>query len=324
MKKMLTWCLVTVFCFCSLLQYPAGSYAAGYSDTAPPDVYEAPVAVVGANIPYSAVNYLPFNRSVPEMLLLFLLNFCYVPRGESAPDQISPPAPPRDKTITVVSETAYPPFEFTENGEYTGFDIDLIRAVCASQGYSVKIVSLGFDALIPALLANKADCSISAMTITPQRSQVVSFSQPYFTDGLVIVVRQGDQSIQSRTDLAGKKLAAEVGTLGKEKCNQIKEQFPTTTVNVYDSLGEAFLELENGRVDAVINDFATSSYYIAQSGKLKLVGKIMPPYDQCGIVMKKGNTVVQNIIDRGLQAVHANGTYDRLVAKWFGEMPPLE
>jgi polar amino acid transport system substrate-binding protein len=225
--------------------------------------------------------------------------------------------------LTVGSETTYPPFEFTEEGtgNFIGFDMDLIRAIGAAEGYDVKISTLGFDALIPAVKADKVDCAISAMTIRPDRLKSVDFSDPYFKAGLIVAVAQNNTEIKSLADLNGKKLAGEVGTTGLNAENAIKEKDPKTEVKVFDSVGEAFMELEKGGADAVINDFPVTSYYIQTTGKdkVKMVGDVFAAEDQYGIAVKKGNTKILKVINDGIAKLKANGEYDKIYKKWFGD-----
>lgn len=221
--------------------------------------------------------------------------------------------------LNVATEATYPPFEYQENGEYTGFDMDLIRAIGAAEGYDVKIKSLGFDALIPAVQSGNADCCISAMTIKPDRAEAIDFSTPYFKAGLIIAVAKDNTTINSLDDLKGKRLAAEVGTTGLNTSQNIKVKDPKTTVKVFKSVGEAFLELEKGGVDAVINDHPVTLNYIQTTGKdkVKMVGEIFSENDQYGIGVKKGNTEVLTKINDGLAKLKANGEYDKLYQKWF-------
>lgn len=224
--------------------------------------------------------------------------------------------------LRVGSETTYAPFEYTENGQYVGFDMDLIRAIGAVEGYDVQINTLGFDSLIPAVNAGNVDCIISAMTIKEDRAKVVDFSNPYFKAGLIIAVAQNTQGINSLADLKGKRLAAEVGTTGLNASNAIKAQDPKTTVKVFDSVGEAFMELEKGGVDAVINDMPVTAYYIQTKGKdkVKMVGEVFSADDQYGIGVKKGNADLLAKINDGLAKLKANGEYDKIYQKWFGSL----
>lgn len=223
--------------------------------------------------------------------------------------------------LLVASETTYPPFEFSQNGKLTGFDMDLIQAIGKLKGYDVKVNTLGFDSLIPAVKAGKYDCAISAMTITEDRKKSVDFTKPYFDSGLIIAVAQNNNDIKTLADLKGKKLAGEVGTTGLNAENDIKAQDPKTNVAVFDAVGEAFMELQKGGADAVINDYPVTAYYIQTTGKdkIKMVGDKFSTGDQYGIAVKKGNTKILNMLNDGIDKLKANGEYDKIYKKWFGE-----
>lgn len=254
-------------------------------------------------------------------MLIMGLAFSVVGCAQKATDDKAV-APVVKPVLTVGSETTYAPFEFTENGQYVGFDMDLIRAIGAIEGYDVKINTLGFDSLIPAVSSDKVDCIISAMTIKEERAKVIDFSNPYFKAGLIIAVGQKTEGISTLDNLQGKRLAAEVGTTGLDASNSVKAKDPKTTVKVFDSVGEAFMELEKGGVDAVINDMPVTAYYIQTTGKdkVKMVGQVFAAEDQYGIGVKKGNVALLAKINDGLAKLKANGDYDKIYQKWFGDL----
>lgn len=100
----------------------------------------------------------------------------------------------------------------------------------------------------------------------------------------------------------------------------MKEKNPKTQVKIFDGIGEAFMELEKGGADAVINDFAVTDYYIktAGQGKVKMVGEMFSADEQYGIGVKKGNAEVLDLLNEGLQKIKENGKYDQIYQKWFG------
>lgn len=261
---------------------------------------------------------------MPRLLLIgmLMLGLICVGMGCAGDEKSSQPNENKNPKLIVGSQTTYPPFEMVgPNGDYIGFDMDLIRAIGEVQGYEIEINSLGFDALIPALEAGNVDCTISAQSITPQRLEKIDFSDPYFTAGLIIAVRADNEDINSLEDLRGKTLAAEVGTTGAAASNRIKDEDSSTTIKIFDGIGEAFMELEKGGADAVINDFPVTHYYMETDGKdkIKMVGELFSADDQYGIGVKKGNTEVLNLINEGLAKIKENGTYDEIYKKWFGD-----
>lgn len=118
--------------------------------------------------------------------------------------QEAPKKAETEKVLRVGTEPAFAPFEFQKEGsdEFTGFDMDLIRAIGTKLGYKVEISSMGFDALIPALNSGNIDVAIAGMSITDERKKVVVFSDPYYTSGLIVMVKK--MMIQSKASVIWK------------------------------------------------------------------------------------------------------------------------
>lgn len=223
--------------------------------------------------------------------------------------------------IVAGTNATFPPFESMENEELVGFDMDLIRAIGEAQGYEVEIQHMEFKSLIPALQTDKIDVAIAGMSIDEERKQAIDFSTPYFDAGLIIAVNKDNtQNITDRESLKGKKLAAQIGTTGANACAEIQKADPSTELRTFKDVGEAFMELERGGVDAVINDQAVTLNYIQTSGTQKVVtvGEVFSTEEQYGIGVKKGNEKILNVINEGLEKIKANGEYDKIYAKWIG------
>lgn len=246
------------------------------------------------------------------MGMLVVLSGC---GGKTAEKQTEKP----EKVLKVITEAGFAPFEFKEKDEFVGFDMDLIRAIGAAEGYKVEISHMGFDALIPALQSGKADCIIAGMSIDEDRKKAVDFSTPYFNAGLIIAVQSATEGISTLDDLKGKRIAAQVGTIGADACNSVKEKDSKTVVKIFDNVSEAFMELEKGGIDAVVNDYAVTYEYIGDKGKdkVKMVGDVFSANDQYGIAVKKGNADMLKVINDGLAKIKANGEYDRIYKKWI-------
>lgn len=222
--------------------------------------------------------------------------------------------------LTVGSDTAFAPFEFQgERNEYEGFDIDLIKAIGRVMGSEVKVQGMNFDGLIPALEAGNIDCVISAMTITEERAKKVNFSNPYYKSGLSIVVASNNNSIHGFGDLNGKRIAVQIGTTGADKAKEV----PGAVIREFNTAPEAFLELQAGGVDAVINDLPVNEYYIALMGDRggKLVGEPLTSEDY-GIAIAKSNTQLTAEINAALQQLKDSGEYAAIYFKWFNRQPP--
>ncbi len=248
------------------------------------------------------------------ILGMFILSLGLAGCGSSQPQQAA------KKVLKVGSDTAFAPFEFQDEKtkEYVGFDMDLIKALGKQMGYEVEVQSLNFDGLIPALESGNIDATISAMTITDERAKKVNFTKPYYKSGLSMVVKSDNDTIKSFTDLDGKRIAVQIGTTGADEAKKIKD----AKIREFNTAPEAFLELKNGGVDAVVNDMPVNDYYIKQAGgkDAKTVGAPLSSEDY-GIATAKKNTELAKKFDQALDELKKNGEYEKIYVKWFGKKP---
>lgn len=251
-----------------------------------------------------------FAKLLLASLLVLTLAFALVGCGQNNDE---------NKVLVVGTNATFPPFEMQEGDDFTGFDMDLIRAVGEAQGFEVQIKHMDFKALVPAVQTGKIDAAIAGMSITPERQESVDFTDAYFNAGLIIAVSSDNQDIQATEDLKGKKLAAQNGTIGAAYCDEVKKQDDATVVRIFDDIGAAFMELEKGGVDAVVNDYPVTANYIetAEDPQVKMVGEMFSADDKYGIAVKKGNTELLNTLNEGLAKIKENGKYDEIYDKWI-------
>ncbi len=227
------------------------------------------------------------------------------------------------KVLRVGMDASYPPFgsQDQETKDYEGFDVDIIRAIGAEEGFDVEISNRSFDGLIPALQAKEIDVAINDITITDDRKQSVDFSKPYYIAGLGVVVRSDNDTIHTAEDLQGKTLGVSIGSTGEEAARKI----PGANVRVFNAINEAFLEVQNGGVDAVVNDIPTNEYYVSHAGNKNVrTAEVALTKEDLGIAVLKGNTELLTKIDDGLAKIKANGKFAEIYEKWFGKEPPQE
>ena len=223
------------------------------------------------------------------------------------------------KVLRVGTEPTFAPFEFQKEGskEYTGFDMDLARALGKQLNMKVEIVSMGFDGLIPALNAGNIDVAAAGMTITPERAKSVKFSEPYYKSGLIVMVRKDNTVIKGIEDLKGKKIAVQIGTTGAMEAHKIAG----ASVVEFNTNTEAALELKNGGVEAVVNDLPVVAYFLQQGGGkdyAKMVGKVVTA-EEYRLAVKKDNEKLAADINKSLAELKKNGEYDKIYKTWFGE-----
>jgi len=223
-----------------------------------------------------------------------------------------------DAALIVGTEPTFPPFEMTDDsGQIIGFDIDLIKAVAQAEGLKVEVQNLGFDGLIPALMSGHIDIIASGMTITDERRKQVDFSDPYVNSGLAIAISSDNKTIKSVDDLKSKKVAVQLGSTGSQKAEEMKASGMLAEVVTFNTVDLAIMELLNGGVAAVINDIpATKAYMTQQPGKIVMLPKPLSS-ESYGFALRQKRPELLKKINEGLEKVKADGTYDKLAAKYF-------
>jgi ABC-type amino acid transport substrate-binding protein len=223
--------------------------------------------------------------------------------------------------LQVASDIPYAPFEFTEPGstEAIGFDVDLVKAIAATPGIGitdVEFIKQPFDTIIVSIAQGRFDMSASSFSITPERAKQIDFSDGYFTATQSVMVKTGSD-IQGIDDLEGRRIGAQRGTTGADLAATVKG----AEVLRYEIIDDAFNALAADRVDAVINDYAVSAYAAERRDDFEIVDR-NPTVENYGLVFPKDNPALRDAFNAGLAEIRANGTYDEIYRKWFGEDPP--
>ncbi|MFC4802672.1 transporter substrate-binding domain-containing protein [Neobacillus sp. GCM10023253] len=250
---------------------------------------------------------------------LFLILTIFIAACGSKETSTSGEKPKDEKVYKVGVDTTYPPFEYKEGNDYKGIDIDLINAIAKNQGIKIELNPMDFGGIIPAMQANQLDVAIAGMSITDERKKVVDFSTPYFDAGLTVVVKKDNSTIKSVNDLKGKTVAVKKGTTGAKYAEDNASKLEIKVVQFNDSPA-MFQEVSNGNADALIEDYPVISYAIAQKDLgLKIVGDRLNG-DQYGIAVLKGqNQDVLKKINKGLEELKKDGTYDKIVETYLGK-----
>ncbi|HVP37531.1 MAG TPA: basic amino acid ABC transporter substrate-binding protein [Terriglobales bacterium] len=219
----------------------------------------------------------------------------------------------QEKKLLVGTDATYPPFESKdETGKLVGFDIDLMDEICDKLGVRCEYVVVPFDGIVSGLNSEKYDAIISSFTITPEREQVIDFSKPYYHASQSISVKLDRQDINSLTDLKGKKIGVQLGTTGELLAKKVEG----AEVVSFDNIGAAFIDLENGKLDAIINDKPTSQRIIAFRGGAKIVGSDLSS-ENYGIAVRKGEKRLLDAINSALTDLELSGKLEDLNNKWF-------
>jgi polar amino acid transport system substrate-binding protein len=226
----------------------------------------------------------------------------------------------KQKVLKVGTEATFPPFESQdEDGNYIGFDMDVIAYIAEDNGWEYEIVNIAFDTLIDKLEKGDLDIVIAAMTIDDERAQRVDFSNPYYDASQIIVVREDETREFSLDDIAAMdlKIAVQMGTTGAEEAQGILGD-KIHNLYEYKRANEVFTELLSGRVDLAIIDQPVAQKYISEMGGMKIHGAPFTE-EKFGIAMQKGNKDMVDKINASLEKLVSSGEYQALYAKWFDE-----
>jgi polar amino acid transport system substrate-binding protein len=223
--------------------------------------------------------------------------------------------------LSVASDIPYAPFEFTEPGssEVVGFDVDLVKAIAATPHVGitdVRFVKQRFDTIILSVAQGRFDMSASSFSITPERAKQIDFSDGYFTATQSVMVKTGS-GITGIDDLKGRRIGVQRGTTGADLADTVQG----AEVLRFEIIDDAFNALAGDRVDAVINDYAVSAYAAERRDDFEIVDR-NPTIENYGLVFPKDNPALRDAFNAGLAEIRANGTYDEIHRKWFGEDPP--
>ncbi|MBA3446722.1 MAG: transporter substrate-binding domain-containing protein [Pseudaminobacter sp.] len=211
----------------------------------------------------------------------------------------------------------YPPFNFVnDKNEVVGFDASIGMAIAERLGVKGTIVTTAWDGIIAGLLANKFDTIVGSMTITPEREKAVDFVGPYYHAGRGVFVNESSE-VKSLEELKGKTLGV---TLGETHEKWAREQ-GGWDIRTYKGLPELFLELNAGRVDAIVVDNIPVAVAVKETGA-KIRQLETPDIEggsvAIGIAIRKDNPELKAAMQKALDEIMADGTYEKIAMEWVG------
>lgn len=206
----------------------------------------------------------------------------------------------------------YPPFEYMENGKITGFDYDVMVALASEIGAKIEFVPMNFDGLLSSLSVGKVDMVISGMTKTKERAKKVDFTIPYYKSVSYFVKLKSNNSIKTKEDLSGKKVAAQIGSIQADSVNKIKGVKPMISQDVMVFV----MGTLNGKVDAFLLDEAVAKDYVKKYEDFEIFDKIV--YENTGkaIAVKKGNDELVKKLDEAIKKLEQNDTIKNIAQKY--------
>ena len=225
-------------------------------------------------------------------------------------------ATPVKSKYVIASDSSFAPFVFqNSSNQYTGIDMDLIKAIAEDQGFEIEITNPGFDAAINAVQSGQADGMIAGMSVTDARKETFDFSDSYYTANTILGIKESS-TISSYEDLKGKTVGVKNGTASQTFLteNQSKYGYKIKTFadgsSMYDSLN-------TGSIDAVMDDEPVLKYSISQGQKLKTPIEGTPIGETAFAVKKGSNPELIEMFNNGLANLKASGEFQKILDKYL-------
>jgi polar amino acid transport system substrate-binding protein/arginine/ornithine transport system substrate-binding protein len=224
--------------------------------------------------------------------------------------------------LNLCVEGAYPPFsETSDDGSIVGFDPDIGYALCAEMGETCELVKVDWDGMIPALLEKKCDAIVASMSATEDRKQVIDFSDKYYNEPNRFV-GAADAGLEDTPEgLAGKVVGVQRGTIHQAF---MEATYPDTELRLYGSHDEMLLDLQAGRIDAVMSSVMAEDPFLksAAGDGFAFFGAENhndPAIHGTGaaIGVRKEDSELRDRLSAAIAAIRADGTYDQTVGKYF-------
>lgn len=214
----------------------------------------------------------------------------------------------------------FPPMGFKdENGEITGFDIDVAKEVCSRLGLELVLQPINWDAKEQELNTGKIDCIWNGFTMNEERKKNLLFTKPYMNNRQVLVVK-ADAPYSKKEDLAGKKLGLQAESSAVDALEEAAD-FKASLGEVlqFEDNMMALMDLEKGGVDVVLMDEIVARYYITFKEKAYKVLDDALAYEEYGIGFRKNDNSLMTKFQDTLEAMAKDGKLEEISKKWFGE-----
>ena len=225
--------------------------------------------------------------------------------------------------VTLGTEGAYPPFTgSTRTGDLQGFDVDIGNALCAAANLDCEWVVQDWDGIIPGLLAKKYDAIVASMSITEERKEKVDFTNKYYNTPAKFVRKKGSGIEINKESLSGKAVGVQRATIHE---NFLRDNYgDVVTIRAYATQDEANLDFLAGRVDLLLADSVVlmEGFVNTEAGQgSEFVGPDFtdPRWfgDGIGIAVRKGMGDLRDTLNAGIDKIRADGTYQKINAKYF-------
>ena len=227
------------------------------------------------------------------------------------------------KKIVVGLDDSFPPMGFKdEKNEIVGFDIDLAKEVAKRLGREVEFKAIDWNSKEAELKSGRVDILWNGLDITDKRKENMLFSEPYMDNRqIVFVAKNGKVAVAGEADLAGKTIGTQSGGTTEEYFeNKPELKASMKEVKYYPDYINAFMDLENGRLDAVVGDEINGRYYISKHpDEIQAIDTVIGTVSQFGIAFRKDDQKLRDEVQKVFDEMKADGTVAKISEKWFAK-----
>ena len=216
--------------------------------------------------------------------------------------------------IIMVTEAGFAPYEYYENGEIVGVDVAIAKEIAKELGKKLVVKNVDFDSIVSELKSGKADFAAAGMSITEERKKQVDFTIEYVTSNQVVVVKK-DSSLNDITQLDGKRIAVQLGTVGD---SYVTENYKNSEINRQKKFLVAAEAVKNNKADCIVMDQIPAQQLVSQNPELKILDGILFK-DSYGMAVKKGNTELLDTMNTVLQRLIDEGKIEEYTIKYSND-----
>lgn len=228
----------------------------------------------------------------------------------------------RKRQVVIGLDDSFVPMGFEKkNGQLTGYDIDLAKAVFQEYGIKVSFQTIDWSMNMTELRNGTIDLIWNGYSITPQRKKKVAFSRPYLRNRQVLVVKK-NSGINSFSQMKKYELGMQTGSTAEQWYEGKQKVLRAKKTILYDTISNSFLDLKAGRIQGILLDEVYADYYIshmAKSNNYRVIQNDQVPMDLFAVGMRKGDKTLRRKINAGLVRLQKNGKLRQINEKWFGK-----
>ena len=239
------------------------------------------------------------------LFLVLILSFClvFIGCGDKKND---------DNKIIMVTNAEFPPYEYKDKNDFKGIDIEIANLIAEKMGKELEILDVEFDSIIPAIVSNKADIALAALTVTEDRKENVNFSDSYFETSQNILVRYGSD-ISKVSDLKGKKIGVQTGNIADINYT---EEFGEENIERFNKHVDAVEALKNKKIDAVVLDNEPAKFFASENDAIVMLNNVCKG-EEYAIAINKDNQDLLDEINNILAETKKSGELDEIIKKYI-------